>query len=96
MLKRYTVGYATRDGNTHEFGSYHLPRVAMRIEVLLQAKYGRSIAAYTYDNQNEERGSLALSNLNPSSRELFEVLGLLAELKIEDTEEDAIAKLKSR
>lgn len=60
---RYIVGYATRDGNTHTFRRYHRLSVALRIEDMLRAKYGRSIAAYTYDNENPERGMLSELNL---------------------------------
>jgi anti-anti-sigma factor len=56
---------------------------------------GISILLSVVEAMREARGRLVISNLNAASRELFEVLGLLAELRIEDTEEDAIARLKS-
>lgn len=56
---RYIVGYATRDGNTHTFRRYHRLSVALRIEAMLRAKYGRSIATYTYDDENPERGTMS-------------------------------------
>jgi hypothetical protein len=36
-----------------------------------------------------------LSNLSASNRELFEVLGLLSHVRIEETEESALARLKA-
>ena len=67
MSKRYVVGYATRDGNTHEFRRYHMLSVALKIEDRLRGwlrvKYGQSIVAYTYDHEDPERGSLTDSDL---------------------------------
>jgi hypothetical protein len=37
-----------------------------------------------------------LSNLNTSNRELFEMLGLMSHVEMLDTEEVALAKLRSR
>ena len=58
-LGRYIVGYAARDGNTHEFRRLHRLSCALRIEAMLQAKHGRGIAAYTYDSEDPERGMLS-------------------------------------
>jgi anti-anti-sigma factor len=44
---------------------------------------------------NEANGNLMLSNLSASNRELFEVLGLLSHVRIEETEESALARLKA-
>ncbi len=56
---------------------------------------GISILLGVIEAMNDARARLVISNLNAASRELFEVLGLLAELRIEETEEDAIERLKS-
>ena len=42
---------------------------------------------------NEADGGLVLSNLSASNRELFEMLGLLAHVRIEETEEIALAEM---
>jgi len=39
---------------------------------------------------NDAKGSLVITNLNQSSRELFEMLGLLGYIKVEETEERAL------
>lgn len=64
MSGRYVVGYATRDGNTHEFRRYYRLSVALKIEARLQAKHGTAIMAYTYDDRNPEKGALSELDLD--------------------------------
>ena len=54
---------------------------------------GISILLGVIEAVNEARGRLLLSNLTPSNRELFEMLGLLSHVRIETTEEAALASL---
>ena len=54
---------------------------------------GISILLGVIEAVNEARGTLVLSNLDQSNRELFEMLGLLPHVRIESTEETALAKL---
>jgi anti-anti-sigma factor len=54
---------------------------------------GISILLGVIEAVNEARGTLVLSNLAPSNRELFEMLGLLSHVRIESTEETALATL---
>ena len=57
---------------------------------------GISILLSVVETVNDAHGSLVVSNLNPSSRELFEVLGLLGYIKVEETEESALQALGGR
>src|SRR5438128_10629637 len=54
---------------------------------------GISILLGVIEAVNEARGRLVLSNLTPSNRELFEMLGLLSHVRIEASEEAALASL---
>lgn len=54
---------------------------------------GVSILLGVIEAVNEARGTLMLSNLAQSNRELFEMLGLLSHVRIESTEEKALAIL---
>ena len=54
---------------------------------------GISILLGIIETVNESRGSLVLSNLSATNRELFEMLGLLMHVRIEETEESALGKL---
>src|SRR3954453_15283915 len=54
---------------------------------------GISILLGVIEAVNEARGTLVLSNLGQSNRELFEMLGLLSHVRIESTEETALSKL---
>lgn len=54
---------------------------------------GISILLGVIEAVNDARGRLVLSNLTPSNRELFEMLGLLSHVRIEATEEAALASL---
>jgi anti-anti-sigma factor len=54
---------------------------------------GISILLGVIEAVNEARGRLVLSNLTPSNRELFEMLGLLSHVRIETTEEAALTSL---
>ena len=54
---------------------------------------GISILLEVMETINAAQGTLLLSNLNDSNRELFEMLGLLSHVRIEETEQSALAKL---
>ena len=54
---------------------------------------GVSILLGVIEAVNEARGTLVLSNLAPSNRELFEMLGLLAHVRVESSEDAALANL---
>ena len=54
---------------------------------------GISILLGVIEAVNEARGRLVLSDLAPSNRELFEMLGLLSHVRIESTEAAALAAL---
>jgi len=45
---------------------------------------------------NEARGILMLSNLSASNRELFEMLGLLAHIRVGETEESALRMIRGQ
>ncbi|HKP11392.1 MAG TPA: STAS domain-containing protein [Blastocatellia bacterium] len=55
---------------------------------------GISILLGVIEAVNDARGRLLLSNLTQSNRELFEMLGLLSHVRIESTEEAALASLR--
>jgi anti-anti-sigma factor len=55
---------------------------------------GISILLGVIEAVNDARGRLVLSNLTPSNRELFEMLGLLSHVRIESSEESALASLR--
>jgi anti-anti-sigma factor len=57
---------------------------------------GISILLGVIETVNESSGSLVLSNLSAANRELFEMLGLLEHVRIEETEEVALGKLSAR
>lgn len=54
---------------------------------------GISILLGVIESVNRAEGTLVLSNLSNSNRELFEMLGLLSHLEMVDTEELALAKV---
>ena len=54
---------------------------------------GISLLLGVIETVSEARGTLVLTNLNSSSRELFEMLGLLGHIKVEATEESALQAL---
>lgn len=56
---------------------------------------GISILLGIIETVNESRGTLVLSNLSATNRELFEMLGLLTHVRIEETEERALGKLSA-
>jgi anti-anti-sigma factor len=57
---------------------------------------GISILLGVIESVNHSRGTLVLSNLNASNRELFEMLGLMSHVEMLDTEEVALARLRGR
>jgi anti-anti-sigma factor len=54
---------------------------------------GISILLGVIEAVNDARGMLVLSNLSATNRELFEMLGLLGHIRIEDSEERALNAL---
>jgi len=54
---------------------------------------GISILLGVIESVNQADGSLVLSNLNGSNRELFEMLGLMSHVEMVETEEIALFKL---
>ena len=57
---------------------------------------GISILLGVMEAVSEARGRLVLTNLSASNRELFEMLGLLPHVEIEETEEAALGKLNGQ
>lgn len=57
---------------------------------------GISILLGVIESVNGAEGSLVLSNLNASNRELFEMLGLMSHVEMVETEELALVKLCSQ
>ena len=57
---------------------------------------GISMLLGVIDAVNEARGTLMLSNLSASNRELFEMLGLLSHMRVGETEESALQMIRSR
>jgi anti-anti-sigma factor len=57
---------------------------------------GISILLGVIEAVNESRGTLVLSNLSATNRELFEMLGLLTHVQIEESEARALGKLAPR
>ena len=62
-------------------------------ETELVNSIGISILLGVIEAVNEARGTLVLSNLDQSNRELFEMLGLLSHVRMASTEETALSKL---
>jgi anti-anti-sigma factor len=56
---------------------------------------GISILLGVIETVNSANGTLLLSNLSESNRELFEMLGLLSHVCIEETEQTALTRLYS-
>ncbi|MEW6128917.1 MAG: STAS domain-containing protein [Acidobacteriota bacterium] len=54
---------------------------------------GISILLEVMETIKAAKGTLLLSNLNDSNRELFEMLGLMSHVYVEETEQIALAKL---
>ena len=54
---------------------------------------GISILLGVIESVNHSRGTLVLSNLNASNRELFEMLGLMSHVEMLDSEEVALNRL---
>ena len=54
---------------------------------------GISILLGVIEAVNDARGRLVLSNLSATNRELFEMLGLLGHVRIEESEEAALTTL---
>ncbi|HLG15009.1 MAG TPA: STAS domain-containing protein [Blastocatellia bacterium] len=54
---------------------------------------GISILLGVIEAVNEMNGTLVLSNLNDSNRDLFEMLGLLGHVGVEETEEGALERI---
>lgn len=57
---------------------------------------GISILLSVIETVNSANGTLFLSNLNETNRELFEMLGLTSHVNIEETEQTALGKFYSQ
>jgi stage II sporulation protein AA (anti-sigma F factor antagonist) len=57
---------------------------------------GISILLGVIEAVNEARGLLMLSNLSASNRELFEMLGLMSHVRVEETEQSALRWIGER
>lgn len=57
---------------------------------------GISILLGVIEAVNEARGVLILSNLNASNRELFEMLGLMSHVRVEETEQSALQRIRGQ
>ena len=57
---------------------------------------GISILLGVIEAIDEARGTLVLSNLSQSNRELFEMLGLMSHVRVAGTEENALLKVSSQ
>jgi anti-anti-sigma factor len=57
---------------------------------------GISILLGVIEAVNEARGTLVLSNLNATNRELFEMLGLMSHVRLAATEERALLEASGR
>lgn len=55
---------------------------------------GISILLGVIEAVNEAEGTLLLSNLSPTNRELFEMLGLLSHIRTVESEEAALDRLR--
>ena len=55
---------------------------------------GVSILIGVIESVRESHGKLLLTNLSESNRELFEVLGLLSQVDITETEEEALSSFR--
>jgi anti-anti-sigma factor len=57
---------------------------------------GISILLGVIEAVNEARGMLMLSNLSASNRELFEMLGLMSHVRVEQTEQSALQRIREQ
>jgi anti-anti-sigma factor len=57
---------------------------------------GISILLGVIEAVNDARGTLMLSNLSASNRELFEMLGLLSHVRVEETEQSALQRIRAQ
>jgi anti-anti-sigma factor len=55
---------------------------------------GISILLGVIEAVYEARGTLVLSSLSAPNRELFEMLGLMSRIRVEETEESALRKIR--
>ena len=57
---------------------------------------GISILLGVIEAVNEASGVLMLSNLSASNRELFEMLGLMSHIRVEETEQSALERVRGQ
>ena len=57
---------------------------------------GISILLGVIEAVNEARGMLMLSNLSASNRELFQMLGLMSHIRVEETEQSALKRVSEQ
>lgn len=82
------------ENQCQEFLAAGVRRIVINFEETeLINSIGISILLGVIESVNHAQGSLVLSNLNASNRELFEMLGLMSHIEMVDTEEIALVKL---
>ena len=82
------------EGQCLEFLATGVRRIVINFEETeLINSIGISILLAVIESVNRAEGTLVLSNLNASNRELFEMLGLMSHVEMVDTEEIALLKL---
>ena len=82
------------ENQCQEFLTSGVRRIVINFEETeLINSIGISILLGVIESVNHVQGSLVLSNLNASNRELFEMLGLMSHVEMVDTEEIALLKL---
>ena len=82
------------ENQCQEFLTRGVRRIVINFEETeLINSIGISILLGVIESVNHVQGSLVLSNLNASNRELFEMLGLMSHVEMVDTEEIALLKV---
>ena len=82
------------ENQCQEFLTSGVRRIVINFEETeLINSIGISILLGVIESVNHVQGSLVLSNLNASNRELFEMLGLMSHVEMVDTEEIALLKV---
>ena len=85
------------ESRCHELLAEGVRRIIINFEETeLINSIGISILLGVIEAVDEARGALVLSNLSPSNRELFEMLGLMSHVRVAGTEENALLKVSSQ
>jgi anti-anti-sigma factor len=78
----------------HELLAQGVRRIIINFkETELINSMGISILLGVIEAVSDARGTLTLSNLSASNRELFEMLGLMSHVRVAETEESALVKV---